>query len=228
MTHDRLLKVDERHQTRRPRRGPLGWRTLPDISSVNHFFSPEQEHHLMAIRLSLGLTKKLGLPAYSSVGASCHLECELDASALHADAGQFHAEAQRLFDLCQQAVHEQLGREIPTAHAPVSLKNGHVFPGDAPTATAPDCAPDGLADPPNGAPEEVGLSQRQLAFIQDLATQIQGLGLRRLPVLVALEYDKNLTELSSPEASRLINLLRQVRSGKVALDAVLQEDTAER
>jgi hypothetical protein len=53
----------------------------------------------MPIKMSLGLTKKLGLPAYSSVGASCHVECEVDSSALEQDGQRFHQEAERLFGL---------------------------------------------------------------------------------------------------------------------------------
>ena len=32
----------------------------------------------MPVRLSVGLARKVGLPGYSSVGASCGLELELD------------------------------------------------------------------------------------------------------------------------------------------------------
>ena len=32
----------------------------------------------MPLRLDVGVSKKLGLPAYSSIGASCNLEVELD------------------------------------------------------------------------------------------------------------------------------------------------------
>jgi hypothetical protein len=187
-----------------------------------------KEHRRMAIKLSLGLTKKLGLPAYSSVGASCHLECEVDSSTLQADGGQFHAEAQRLFRLCRQAVHDQLGREVPAAHGPHAPTNGHVSSGGG----ANPAARSGSRTEPNEScdtesPVAIGISERQLAFIQDLANQIQGLGMRRLPVLVALQYDKNLTELSSPEASLLINLLRQVRSGKTPLVGLLEQDSAD-
>ena len=118
----------------------------------------------------------------------------------------------------------------PNGHLPKGrLPCGHALCGLLPHDEAPEDLPGGESDVPE-QPEPLapwGLSQRQLAFIQDLAGQIQGLGVRRLPALVALQYDKNLTELSSVEASRLISLLRQVRSGSVSLQALLEDGQSE-
>lgn len=191
----------------------------------------------MPVKLSLGLTKKLGLPAYSSAGASCHLECELETAALESDAGHFHEEAQRLFALCRQAVEEQLAREVAAAHPTGPWANGQTLCCVPPENNVPenlsgdvDQAPgrngDSLVDSEPSL--DWGLSPRQLAFLQDLAGQIQGLGLRRLPALVALQYDKNLAELTSVEASRLISLLRQVCSGRVPLRTLLEDSPSER
>ena len=33
----------------------------------------------MALKLNVGVSRKVGLPAFGSVGASCHLELEVDA-----------------------------------------------------------------------------------------------------------------------------------------------------
>ena len=72
----------------------------------------------MPVKLSPGLTKKLGLPAYSSFAASCHLECELESSAVQADAKCFHQEAQRLFHLCARAPPCEARREIRSMSEP--------------------------------------------------------------------------------------------------------------
>jgi len=37
----------------------------------------------MPLKLNVGVSKKLGLPEYSSVGASCNVEVELDSTMLH-------------------------------------------------------------------------------------------------------------------------------------------------
>jgi hypothetical protein len=178
----------------------------------------------MPIKMSLGLTKKLGLPAYSSVGASCHVECEVDSSALEQDGQRFHQEAERLFGLCRQAVQEQLARELP-AGAQRQPANGHNTPQALPKPDyQEEPADEGEMDDQEEPQPELGLSERQLIFIQNLASQIRGLGIRRLPALVAFQFDKNLTELSSPEASRLIDLLRRVRAGNLALDALMEQE----
>src|SRR5947209_884206 len=64
---------------------------------------------LMPLRLNVGVTKKLGLPAYSSIGASCSLDLELDSGLLHDLAG-FHAQARDAFVAAQQAVNDELAR----------------------------------------------------------------------------------------------------------------------
>jgi hypothetical protein len=184
----------------------------------------------MPIKISLGLSKKLGLPAYSSVGASCQVECEVDSAILQQGAERFHQEAERLFGLCRQAVHDQLAREVPPNGALRTASNGHIA---STCAAKPGARPDPAVScvDSNGDEEaqtEVGLSERQLAFIQDLAGQIRGLGIRRLPALVAIQFDRNLTELTSGEASRLIDWLRQVRSGELPLERLLEQETAER
>ena len=47
----------------------------------------------MPLKLTVGLSKKVGLPNYGSLGATCGLEVELPSSALHDDP-----EAGELFD----------------------------------------------------------------------------------------------------------------------------------
>lgn len=65
----------------------------------------------MAVKLSVGLQKKLGLPGYSSVGASCHVEFEVDSSMIESNLDGFHNKVNGAFVACQQAVDEQLARQ---------------------------------------------------------------------------------------------------------------------
>ena len=44
----------------------------------------------MPLRTNIGLSKKVGLPDYGSLGASCHVEVELDASILDNKPAEFH------------------------------------------------------------------------------------------------------------------------------------------
>ena len=63
----------------------------------------------MPLRLNVGVSKKLGLPEYSSIGASCHLEVELDASLLH-DLDGLHHQVRDAFVAARQAVNDELTR----------------------------------------------------------------------------------------------------------------------
>ena len=64
----------------------------------------------MAAKLSVGLQKKLGLPGYSSIGASCHVEFEVETSLMESNLDGFHQKVQSVYSACQQAINEQLAR----------------------------------------------------------------------------------------------------------------------
>ena len=77
----------------------------------------------MAVKLSVGLQKKVGLPDYGSLGASCHVEFEIDRSLLDNDLDGFHQKVRGAFVACQQAVSDQLTRQ--QSDQPASNGNGH-------------------------------------------------------------------------------------------------------
>ena len=86
----------------------------------------------MALKLSVGFQKKIGLPDYGSVGANCQVDFEVDPSLLDCNLDGFHEKAQRAFSACQQAVNDQLARQ--TQHGPPKNgdgngRNGHSGPG---------------------------------------------------------------------------------------------------
>ena len=101
----------------------------------------------MPLKLNIGLSKKVGLPDYGSLGASCHVELELDAQLLARDGHQFQQQVRQAFAACSQAVQDELARQS-TAN-PVSVQrtngngngytnghntansNGHAAPGSA-------------------------------------------------------------------------------------------------
>ena len=64
----------------------------------------------MPMKLNVGVSRKLGLPNYGSVGASCNLELELDASLLERDLDAFHTQIRGAYMAAHQAVHDELAR----------------------------------------------------------------------------------------------------------------------
>jgi hypothetical protein len=64
----------------------------------------------MPLRLNVGLTRKVGLPEYSSVGASCHIEIELD-SILVDQPEALRAKARGAYAAYRQAVNDELDEQ---------------------------------------------------------------------------------------------------------------------
>jgi len=73
----------------------------------------------------------------------------------------------------------------------------------------------------NGSPNH-GASSRQIEYLNQLARQIDGLGVRRLESLAQRICGKPLANLSSFDASSLIDTLKAIKAGKLDVDGALQ------
>jgi hypothetical protein len=62
------------------------------------------------LRLDVGVSRKVGLPDYGSVGASCNLELEIDSGLLERDLDAFRARVRDAYVAAHQAVHDELAR----------------------------------------------------------------------------------------------------------------------
>jgi hypothetical protein len=84
------------------------------------------------MKLNVGVSRKLGLPNYGSVGASCNLELELDATLLERDLHAFHNQIRGAYLAAHQAVHDELARlqaagtQAPTKPPARDAVNGSV------------------------------------------------------------------------------------------------------
>jgi hypothetical protein len=76
------------------------------------------------LKLHAGVSKKVGLPGFSSASASCTIEAELDSSLLQ-DREGFQLVVQRAYQSCEQAVEDQIARLLvqgnSTPNSPVCV-----------------------------------------------------------------------------------------------------------
>jgi hypothetical protein len=64
----------------------------------------------MPLKLSVGVSRKLGQPGYGSLGAACGVEVELDPGLLHDDPEEFDRRARSAYVACARAVDAELAR----------------------------------------------------------------------------------------------------------------------
>ena len=64
----------------------------------------------MPLKLSVGLSKKVGQPAYGSLGASCHVEVDLETALVFEDLDGFQQRVRQVYVACNQAVNDELAR----------------------------------------------------------------------------------------------------------------------
>ena len=157
----------------------------------------------MPLKLHVSVNKKIGLPEYRSAGAACGIELELDQSLLAVDPDGLQSRVRQAYAACSQAVNEELERQkVGTSHG-----------NDTPTATESRRT----AHQTNGH----GASEKQLSYARQLAGQIDGLGVRKLETLAQKMFGKPVAGLTSLDASGLIDVLKDLKSGKIALASAL-------
>ena len=156
----------------------------------------------MPLKLNVGLSKKVGLPEYGSLGASCQVEYEVDGTALQ-DLETFHRQVHNAYVACEKAVNDELARQ-----------QGQ--PSNVATTT-------GESQSSGNGRNGHRASQKQLDYIQQLARQISGLGVRQLETLTQTMFAKPLADLSTLDASGLIDTLKEIKEGRIQLEDALHK-----
>ncbi|MCE9552604.1 MAG: hypothetical protein K8T91_04400 [Planctomycetes bacterium] len=158
----------------------------------------------MPLKLHVSVNKKIGLPEYSSLGAACGFELELDQSLLAADPDGLQARIRQAYVACSRAVNEELQRQTEG-----SCHTNHT----AITQGSPELAANGR--------HGHTASEKQLSYVRQLAQQINGLGIRKLDALAQKMFGKPVAGLTTLDASGLIDVLKGIKSGKIDVDAAL-------
>ena len=166
----------------------------------------------MPLKLNVGVSKKVGLPDFGSLGTTCHVEVELDSSLVFDDLDGFHSKVRQAYVACSQAVNDELNRQQADNQGAASQSQ--------PTSSAAGSAKGNSNGHRNGS-NGSRASQKQLDYVNQLAGQIRGLGVRRLETLSDKMFGKSLAELSSFDASSLIDSLKAIKEGRLDLDAAL-------
>jgi hypothetical protein len=198
----------------------------------------------MPLKLIAGVSKKLGLPGYSSVGAMCHVELELDSRLIQGDPEAFRAQVREVYARCAESVDEELARhqaprnqsgsarEIAAetrtgGNGPNSAK-GHAGTngnGHAQDDRHGNGYVDGNGHPPgrgNGRARRPP-SARQLDYIQELAGRL-GMAAEQIEDLCQGLFAKPLAELSGGQASGLIRALQEMREGWLGPESVYRPE----
>ena len=83
----------------------------------------------LMLKLHAGVSKKIGLPGFSSASASCTIEAELDSSLLN-DGDGFQVVVKRAYQSCEKAVQDQIARLTGTGtdNSEPGIRESHAQP----------------------------------------------------------------------------------------------------
>ena len=170
---------------------------------------------IMTIKVSVGVSKKIGLPDYGSAGGHCNIEIEADNSLLD-NPDQFLQRVKDAYEMARQSVEEELSHHRP-GNAPSqtrSQSNAATAPAQQRQGYQQEQRPDYRSDHSTGGTGGNRIaSAKQQQFIAGLVKGIKGLDWRTLDRYCDVQFGKACSQLSSKEASALIEDLKTAKSG---------------
>ena len=170
----------------------------------------------MLMQLSVGVSKKQGLPDYGSLGASCNVTIELDGALLSHDLAEFQRHVNNAYTACAQAVNDELARQRADN---TNGTSNRIPDHSAPRQNRVDGSTAGNGNSNGNNGHQV--TSKQTEYIDQLARQISGLGTGGLKTLCNKMFSKPLSGLNSLDASALIDCLKNIKAGKIDLDVAL-------
>ena len=168
----------------------------------------------MTIKINVGVNKKIGLPDYGSAGSHCNIEIEADNSILD-NAEQFLQRVKDAYEVARQSVEEELAHHRPgNATSNATSQSRSTGQSDKEPASRQE-----YRSNTNSTGNTYTLSPKQQQFIASLVKGIKGLDWRTLDKYCDSKWGKTCSQLSSKEASTLIEDLKNAKSGGGGLSA---------
>jgi len=168
---------------------------------------------IMTIKINIGVNKKIGLPDYGSAGGHCNIEIEADNSILD-NASQFLQRVKDAYELARQSVEEELAhhRQDKDRHGNATSNGGSQ--SRSPSQFDKEPAPrQEYRSNPNSGGSSYNASPKQQQFIAGLVKGVKGLDWHKLDKYCDTKFGKVCSQLSSKEASALIEDLKAAKSG---------------
>lgn len=159
----------------------------------------------MPLKLNVGLSRKIGLPDDGSLGASCHVELELDGATLRSDAAGFRQQVELAFSACSQAVQDELARQQGAQQASVARR-----------AIATAEMQRGRQGQARGRNTRVSkrATANEVRCVKQMINRIESLG-AGADNLMQKMFGKDLCQLSGLEIKGLIASLREMEAGNI-------------
>ena len=157
----------------------------------------QQEGYPAMIKLNCGVSRKVGEPNYGSRGASVNVELELDSATVQ-DPKLLHEKIRKIFALAKTSVDEELG--VGTTGTSQQLSQPSNVP--APSQTGPVSNGNSAKPATEGQLRAIWAICNQLELDQDAEAQ--------------RTFRRPVSQLTAPEASKLIDHLKQVQDASGA------------